>query len=72
VRTVHAVGEDSGRRSDNDRTDDFGLDTGGSWWCGEEVMENSNFVVSKEVLYQCVRGRNLARRVYSHDRAVIR
>jgi hypothetical protein len=30
-------------------------------------MGSSHFAASKMVLYQCVRGRNLARRVYSHD-----
>lgn len=45
--TVHAVGGDTGRRSDNDRTDDFGLVAGGSWWCGEEGMGNSHLVAAK-------------------------
>lgn len=38
---VHAVGEDMGRRSDIDRTDDFDLGTCGSWLCGEG-MGNSH------------------------------
>jgi hypothetical protein len=38
VGTVHTVGENTGRRSDNDRTDNFDLVAGGSWWCGEEAM----------------------------------
>jgi hypothetical protein len=49
--TVHAVGEDTDRRSDNDRTDDFGLVAGVSWWCGEEGIGISHFVASKKLLY---------------------
>jgi hypothetical protein len=47
VGTVHAVGEYTGRRSDNGRTDNFDLVAGGSWWCGEEGMGNSHFVTSE-------------------------
>lgn len=43
--TVHAVGEDTGRRSDDDRTDDFELGAAGGPWCGEGVG-NSHSVAS--------------------------
>jgi hypothetical protein len=42
VGTVHAVEEDTGRKSDDDRTDNFGLGACGSWWCGEEAIEGMN------------------------------
>jgi hypothetical protein len=52
VCTVHAVGEDTAGRSDNDRTDNLGLGAaGGPWWCDKEGIGSSHFVASKMVLY---------------------
>lgn len=61
--TVHAVGGDTGRRSDNDRTDNFGLVAGGSWWCGEEGMGNSHLVAAKKVLISEPEGVNWPERL---------
>lgn len=70
--TVPAVGEDTGRGSHIDRTDDLGLGTGGSWWCNEEGRGILISWPRKRSFISCVRGRNLARMIYSHDRAVLR
>jgi hypothetical protein len=59
VGSVHVAGEDTGKRSGDDRTGNSGLGLGGSWWCGNEVMGDSHLVTSKKVIYQCERGRNL-------------
>ena len=53
--TVHAVGEDTAGRSDNDQTDNLGLGAaGGPWWCDKEGMGSSHFVASKMVLFLLV------------------
>ena len=57
---LHTVGKNTGRMSDDDRTNNFDLVAGGSWWCDEEGMGILIFVASKKVLYLCFRGRNLA------------
>ncbi len=44
---IHTVGENTGRRSDNDRTDDFDLVSWDPWWCGEERMGNSHLCPRK-------------------------
>ena len=59
MSTVHAVGEDTAGRSDNDGTDDLGLGAAEGplgWWCGEEGMGSSHFVAPKMVLYYVSEG----------------